>query len=104
MAQIREKRFFCEICGNKGWTSNQKYKAHFLLPTHLENQAVYDGNLKVYYEAEMDKLRAELKQVSDLLEANRKLSRQRTQELIKAEAELKRYKDADEIRRMRSSS
>jgi hypothetical protein len=98
MAQKKEKRFFCEVCGNKGWTTNAKYKAHFSLPTHLENQAVYDGNLKVYYEGEIDKLRAELKQVSDLLEDNRKLSRDRTRELKKAEEKIRDYEKQSWIR------
>ena len=55
-----EKGFFCEVCSQE-WTTNQKYKLHFSRPKHLENQAIADSSLKVYYEtkmAEWDKQKA----------------------------------------------
>ena len=56
----------CEAC-NQSFTRNENYRKHFTTPKHLENQAVYDGNMKVYFSKEREeweKKRAELLKIN----------------------------------------
>ena len=59
-------KYYCKVC-NKQWTRNENYQDHFIRPTHIKNQASYDGNLETHFEKEKeewDKERASLLKIN----------------------------------------
>lgn len=92
--------FHCKVC-NVILKSKQALDYHNNISRiHLENQAVYDNDLERFYKTEIERLQTELKQVRDLLEDNQKLSRERTQKLVKAEEKIKEYEKQSWIKTM----